>query len=208
MQKLHQLWGMEGITSVLEGSQVFRGGQKDTTNFIPAGYGAADGARFRSAFVEGTRDINPGFMLAAKRANALAIGRGMSLEEFLATDDAKRAVGLGAMFGKRGERSNTQAVVCEKSRFADPRRAARWVRDHDFRADKRTTTDSAFVFEQFPESNVDSGSLRNITLDEGVAARVGRVRPVEEEQQGRGLDGDDRSTESFDSWLARGAAKS
>lgn len=195
-------WGMEGITSVLEGSQVFRGGQKDTTNFIPDGQSSN---RIVSAFAPGGDDFDSRLLIAAKRANAEAIKSGMTLEEFLATDEASRATGLGAVFGKRGERSNTQSVVCNKSRFTDPRRAAKWVRDHDFRADKRSENDAAFVFEQFPESMIEPGSIRAIGLDDGVSARVCKVRQIETPAAGRSVDERSEANESFDSWLTREA---
>jgi hypothetical protein len=201
-------WGMEGITSVLEGSQVFRGGQKDTSNFIPEGYGG-DGAR--SALVAGSGDLDGRMLVSVKRANAsLGVGGAMSIEEFLATPVAQRAIGWGVLFAKKGERQNTQAVVCSKSRFSDSRRASRWVRDHDFRADKRKDLDDSFVFEQFAEAAAEPGSFRTIGMDDGVSAKVCRVKQVEQEGQdgGRSVDRTDGAHESFESWLGREAAHS
>ncbi len=201
-------WGMEGITSVLEGSQVFRGGQKDTSNFIPEGYGA-EGARLRSSMLSDGSDLDARTIVAVKRANAdLIRSAGMSFEDFFTSPAGQRAIGFGALFGKRGERSNTQSVLCAKSRFSDVKRAARWARDNDFRADKRKENDEHYIFEQFPEASAEPGSLRNISMDEGVSARICRVRTPESEEQGRVIDTDARSDESLEAWLARGAASS
>jgi hypothetical protein len=190
---------MEAMTSVLEGSQVFRGGQKDTSNFIPAGEGAK--ARYRSGLSDG--DVNPRDLILAKAANMLdriAEPFGLTVEQFLATDEARQAQARGQFFGRRGERSNTQAVSLSKSRFATPKSAARWVRDHDFRADKRKDDASAFVFEQFPESELESGSARTMPLEDGVSARIGAVK---EQGEGSRLDERERAHETTDQWLAR-----
>jgi hypothetical protein len=110
------------------------------------------------------------------------------------------------MFGKRGERSNTQAVLCAKSRFADPKRAARWVRDHDFRADRRKDSEGDFIFEQFPEAQAEAGTLRSIGMDEGVSARVCRVKQQESsDAPGRSACESDADRETFESWLSREA---
>lgn len=204
-------WGMEGITSVLEGSQVFRGGQKDTSNFIPDGAGSVDPARirYRSALVDGTDDLDARMIVVAKKLNLLdrcAEPFGLTVEEFLASDVAAKAIGFGALFGKRGERANTQAVVCAKTRFSTVSRAKRWVRDNDFRADRSKETDSGFVFEQFAESLGESGSFRGIALDEGVEARVCRVRQAEENPEGRSIDTKGDEPESVETWLARSRA--
>lgn len=170
-------WGMEGITSVLEGSQVFRGGQKDTTNFIPDGYGPDAKARYRSALVGEDRDFTAPLLLVAKRAN---IVEGVSFEEWFASEGGKRALGFGALFGKRGERANTQSLVCAKARFASRAGAAKWVRDHDWRADRANETDTDFVFAQFDEKDAEPNSFKTISLDEGVNAKTCRVRTPSE----------------------------
>lgn len=195
-------WGMEGITAVLEGSQVFRGGQKDTAQFIPDGYGPDPGAKYRSAFLPETGDFDGRSIVAVKRANAV---RADSVEAWLRSEAGARAMGFGALFGRRGERSNTQAVRCGKSRFGTATRAARWVRDHDFAADERAETDSEFVFAQFAESLGEPGSFRNITLDDAVVASVCRVRPPEEtaDAGGRSAEDDEETVEAF---LSRGGA--
>lgn len=203
-------WGMEGITAVLEGSQVFRGGQKDTAQFIPDGYGPEPGAKYRSGFVPETGDFDGRMIAAVKRVNWLPVveARGksaLSVEEFLGSGLGQRAVGFGAMFGRRGERSNTQAIRCGRSRFGTATRAARWVRDHDFAADERVETESDFVFAQFAESLGEPGSFRNITLDDAVVASVCRLRPPEENADagGRSAVGGEETVEAF---LSRGGA--
>jgi hypothetical protein len=198
-------WGMEGITSVLEGSQVFRGGQKDTSNFIPDGYGEA---KLRSAFVPGTDDLDGRLLRTVKLANGDCTPKTSrssyrSFEEFFRSQEGKRALGFGVLVGQRGERQNTQAVVCARTRFSDPKRAARWVRDHDFRADKRNDSDQSFTFEQFPEAAAESGTFRNIGIDDGVTARVCRIKQAESSELGRAVDSKTSSAESFESWLAR-----
>lgn len=193
-------YGMEAMTSVLEGSQVFRGGQKDTSNFIPAGEGAR--ARYRSGLIDG--DVDARELLIAKQSNLIdrvAEPFGLTVEEFLATDDAQRAIDRGQFFGKRGERNNTQALLLSKSRFATPRAAARWVRDHDFRADKRKDAAGEFIFEQFAESDLESGSARSMPLEEGVSARIGAIKE-QGDPSGR-LDGRLSGDETVEQWLAR-----
>lgn len=196
-------WGMEAITSVLEGSQVFRGGQKDTSQFVPEG--AGESRYRRSALLEGTGDIDARLLLAAKRANLLdrlAEPFGLSVEEFLKTDEAANGLARGWFFGKRGERANTQALQLSKARFGTATRAARWVRDHDFRADKRKDSAGEFVFEQFAETVAEPNSLRQLPLEEGVTARVCTPKK-EDDEDGRALDGGGARGESVEQWLER-----
>lgn len=195
-------WGMEAITSVLEGSQVFRGGQKDTSQFIPEGASA----KFRVSALHDQGDIDARMLVAAKRANLLdrlAEPFGLTVEQFLATDEAANGIARGWFFGKRGERANTQALRLVKTRFGTPARAARWVRDHDFRADIPKHTDGEFVFEQFSADVAEPGSFRPISLEEGVSATVCTPKK-EDDEAGRAIDTGERQDESVEQFLARG----
>lgn len=173
-----------GLTAALEVSHVFRGGQKDTSTFVPdtvAGEPTAPELSMSAmrAFVPGTRDIDPAALILAKRHNgALASGRlkaGQTLEDWLAGDEGSKAVGMGALFfGKQGERANTQAIQMRPERFSSRAAAARWVRDHDFRADRVRETNGVMSFEQQPEARFESRGWRTIRLDSGIEARVGK----------------------------------
>ena len=165
-----------GITNVLEDSFVFRGGQKGTSTFIPEGAGeraetlaAVAGAASRlSRMVSG--DVAWDSLSQLKRDGASDL-RTMPNHVRAAVANWSRAAGWGLMCAEPGERGNTQAVVCERSRFETPQAAARWVREHDFRADRRTTSAKSFIFRQFDEAVGEKGSFFDEPMDEGVSAR-------------------------------------
>lgn len=142
-----------GITNVLEGSMVFRGGQKGTSTFIPAGHGVAG---------EASRSADDGDMwwreIAPMKRDA-------------------RAAGLGLMFAQPGERGNTQALVFPRSRFADLATAKRWARENDFRADHSAVNEADIVLEQFKAP--DGAEFDDIRIEDGIRARVVNVTSAE-----------------------------
>ncbi len=72
--------------------------------------------------------------------------------------------------------TRVQTVLLTKERFPTRARAAKWVRDHDFRADKIDETDNGFRFRQFPPTQCRERSFRTIRLDNGVSAVICRPR--------------------------------
>ena len=131
-------YGFSGITAVLEGSLVFAGGQKDTSTFVPSGEAAsraADAAGF----------ISWDHMGDYCRARDLALGR-------------------APQSGSR-QRSRIVTIACERKRFDTRGEAARWVRDHDFRADRAVEQADSFQFIQRKGAPGES-----IRLDDGVTA--------------------------------------
>lgn len=182
-----------GITAALEVSHVFRGGQKDTSTFNPdvgAGTATASAPELSlamRAFVPGTRDIDPASLITAKRHNGALLSQHLfgkqTLEDWLVSGAGERAVGMGALFfGKQGERGNTQAIHVEADRFSSRAAAARWVRDHDFRADRVKQANGITTFEQQPATRFDSNGWRTIRLDKGIEARVGKPASPSQEQ--------------------------
>lgn len=201
-----------GITAALEVSHVFRGGQKDTSTFAPedAGRGLSSAPELSAAmraFVPGTRDIDPASLMIAKRHNGALLSRHLSpgdtLEHWLASAEGERAVGMGALFfGVQGERQNTQAITVRADRFSSRYAAAKWVREHDFRADRMKESGGMLTFEQMPEKQFESKGWSSIRLDTGIEARVGKPLQAGHESGERTI------TEGFDplaSWLSAGS---
>jgi hypothetical protein len=179
-----------GITNVLEGSMVFRGGQKDTSTFIPEGAddvpAAVAGAASRlMRSVSGDVLWNEIPTLKVEGARDLSV---MPSRIRAAIAQYSRATGFGLMCATPGERANTQAVLCGRERFATPQAAARFVRQHDFRADRRRTTAKNYVFEQFGEGVAEKGTFEDLGIDEGVVARICKRAPKAESADGRGRD--------------------
>jgi len=156
----------------------------------------------RSALIPGTRDLSWDMIMQAKVENSLDRfvvrhhRRGM---DWISRAMMERAVGLGVLFGQPGERGNTQAVVCERSRFESRKDAAKWVRDHDFRADSVVEEQSSFKFEQFPERLAEPDSFKRVKLDDGVDANTCKRAARERQDDDRSLDlsGSEDSVESF-----------
>jgi len=202
-----------GITAALEVSHVFRGGQKDTSTFVPdasadSGADPVSAAAMR-AFVPGTRDVDPAQLIIAKRHNGSLL-RGklhedMTLERWLAGDEGQRAVGMGAyFFGMPGERGNTQSVRVNADRFTSKAAAQRWVRDHDFRADKVAERDGVYSFTQQNEARFSSDGWRSIRLDNGIEARVGK--PAAPQTVSGAASARTNGTVSLEDWLAGSSA--
>lgn len=171
-----------GITAAMEVSHVYRGGQKDTSTFVPSDPGAdgagapASGALMRSC-PPGSLDIDPAMLIEAKRVNGALI-RG-SLDEWLASERGQRAVDLfGFSFGQAGQRANVQRIDVQEGRFTGPAQAKRWARDHDFRVDRMKAGVMGVSFEQQNVRHFDPEGWREIVLDRGVTAVVGK-RPGE-----------------------------
>jgi hypothetical protein len=173
-----------GITAANEVSHVYRGGQKDTSTFVPSDPGAdgavtpAAGALMR-ACPPGSLDIDPAMLIAAKRANGewfRSNGTG-TLDEWLASERGQRATGfLGLSFGQAGLRANVQRIEVQQGRFTGPAQAKRWARDHDFRVDRMKVTALGLAFEQQNMRHFESDGWREVALDRGVTAVVG-TRP-------------------------------
>jgi hypothetical protein len=171
-----------GITAAMEVSHVYRGGQKDTSTFVPSDPGAdgavtpVAGALMRSC-PPGSLDVDPAMLIAAKRYNGALVG---SLDEWLASERGQRAVDLfGFSFGQAGQRANVQRIEVQQGRFTGPAQAKRWARDHDFRVDRMKPTQGGLAFEQQNVRHFDSDEgWKEIVLDRGITAVVGK-RPGE-----------------------------
>lgn len=174
-----------GITGMLEGSHVYRGGQKETTTYIPEGSRSNEMAavasavnRFMSAM---SGEMEWDAIGAMKREFLVQIDR-MPMSIRAAAESYRRAVGFGTLCAEPGERSNTQAVACSRERFTTIEQAKRWARDHDFRVDRRTASDDAWIFEQVKSAQFEKGSLREHTFDKGVMGKIGKPRARQEER--------------------------
>ena len=204
-----------GITSMLEDSFVFRGGQKDTTTFVPEGaapepVGTASAERFMNATAVASAvnrfmsamsgDMSWDRIASVKREFLIEIDR-MPRGIRLAAEQYRRAIGIGTMCAEPGDRRNTQSLRLARSSFKSSAAARRWARDHDFRADRMTTTSSSFLFEQQREDLFEADAFRMRNVDEGVKARVGTFKPKENESERSRAD-DGWKSRSVDHWLA------
>lgn len=138
------------VTSVLEASLVFAGGQKGTSMFEPGNQ--------------------------AQRTDGMSlVGKGlqMTLEEFMGgydlpspwVGDLKRGFVNQVpemVEATRQLRGEVQMVKCSRERFEDRAAAARWVRDHEFRADQFAEIGDAFCFRQYELEKDASTSMRDI----------------------------------------------
>jgi len=155
-----------GITSVLEGSLVYAGGQKDTSTFNP------ERADFREPGERLLRSMSIDEFLGQRQIDYRTIpgAKGFSLqaEEY-------------AVSRKRQLRTSIAAVECHKERFDDRASAARWTRGHDFRADKFTETVDAYRFTQFNPKGDEP--RREVKLDDSVRAVVIDQKPVQRSEE-------------------------
>lgn len=169
-----------GLTRVAEDSFVHQGGQKGTSHFIPDGGERSETmAAVASAvnrFMEAlSGDVRWDAIADMKREFLIDMPR-MPREVRVAAESYRRAMGMGTLCAEPGARANTQAIACTKAQFPTVADAARWVREHDFRADRRRTTTDHFVFDQFPQERVEKDTLEERKLDPGVSARIGALK--------------------------------
>jgi len=164
-----------GITSVQEGSLVYSGGQKDTSTFNPERMDWREpGERvLRSMSLDawlGQRVIEsrhiPGVKVASLMSEEYEIARTRQL------------------------RSSVAMVDCHKDRFDDRNSAARWVRGHDFRADKFVEQMDSFRFVQFNAAGGEKA--REVKLDDSVTAQVIEAKPPQ-----RSAESGERSLEAM-----------
>jgi hypothetical protein len=173
-------FGFSNITNMLEGSFVFRGGQKDTITFIPDGGAATDQAASiagaASRFVDALSGDVDWRGLADVKRNLAAARVALNHRRDLSALGRRylRAAGFGLMCAKPGDRQNVQSLRLSADRF-DPQAAKRWVRDHDFRAAQMSEKGRDTVFTQFPVGK--RKEARTVELDQGVVARI--VEPEE-----------------------------
>jgi hypothetical protein len=159
---------MSGIVDVLEGSMVFRGGQKGTHLFNP-------GQRALAAVEE----QYPNIVTAAS---------------LLQDKYEKRAGGMFGPMPKPGLRSSVQSVIASRLRFDTPAEASSWVRSHSFRADTPSNDGEGYRFEQFALK--DDQELRRIKLEDGIFALVAKSSKKDTERVMPEGDAQSRSEES------------
>ncbi len=73
------------------------------------------------------------------------------------------------------ETTTIQTLIFSKERF-DRAQATQWAKDHDRRADKIDETENSFRLRQREPGEFKDGSLRTITLTDGVKAVIGRLK--------------------------------
>lgn len=166
-----------GITAVLEGSFVFAGGQKDTSTFVPGERGrpvvSADGLRWSE-------------MAPYKRALA-DYARGAHLNRYARPLGADESRSVDAILrAEPGMRSTLFAIECSKERFADADDAKRWVRDHDFRADRMEESDVGLRFVQFNAAPSGDMVVKTVRVDDGVHGLY--LKPKSKRDEGRSVE--------------------
>ena len=79
---------------------------------------------------------------------------------------------------KQAKRPSTtvQTIICSKARFKSRAAAAKWVRDHGFHTTKVDETSTSYRFRQREPGAFTKGSLRTITLTNGVKAVIGKLK--------------------------------
>lgn len=193
------------MTAGLEVSHVFRGGQKDTSTFVPQEPGANGEApaslatgRFMRSCPPGSRDMDPALLIEAKLVNGVLLGEA-SVEEWLASSDGQRAVDMfGFSFGQQGMRADVHAVRVDTNRFTSIGGARRWARDHDFRVDRHRVSGGDIVFEQQDAASFQTDGWREVALDRGVRAVIGK----RDRNKDRGRKAEDSNADSLDAWLS------
>lgn len=65
-----------------------------------------------------------------------------------------------------------QTVIVSKEKYPERADASKWVRDHDFRADKVDETEESYRYRQFDPGECTEGSERTIELTDGVKAVI------------------------------------
>ena len=166
-------YGFGGVTAVLEGSLVYQGGQKGTSLYNPSGESTVgDAPAAKKRLGDGTRlsDLfaQPGGALheyRLRQRDRLIGFEPISVQELL---DVKRGLARAMMFGTPGVRGAITKIACARSRFEEPADAKRWVREHDFRADKSEDSDTEFNYVQ--STPAAEAKIGNVRLDEGVVA--------------------------------------
>lgn len=158
------LYDMDGVNAVYEGSSVFAGGQKDTSYFVP------DGARSRTVAPGSYTRDEISAMLAGETDDLLIESELKQLKRDLAS------VGLRDRERDEPRRGQVQAVTCSRERFESVSEAKQWCRENDFRVDKGASNDEAFEYHQVDADRFEDGSFKNITLTQGVRAKVGRKK--------------------------------
>lgn len=169
-----------GITNVLEGSMVFRGGQKDTTTFVPEGGDgtAAAVAGAASRLMRAVGGDVPWDAIPDLKRNGARDMEALPNRVRAAIAQHARAQGWGLMCAEPGERSNTQALVFSGSH--DVATAKRWARENDFRGDRVSSGGgSDLIATQFAESLAEPDSFELIKLEDDVRARICKKKAKE-----------------------------
>jgi hypothetical protein len=155
-----------GITKVLEGSLVFAGGQKDTSTFNPEDGVPRQKSRMTVAEFCSPRNLDGRLIRAIKTelVRDLTIERGGERDPHL-----------------RDLRTKIQTVVCMKEIFRDSQSAKRWVRDHEFAADRMEGdpilgTEDSYRFRQFDHAGTDFDVIPASKKDPGVKFVVVKKR--------------------------------
>lgn len=132
-------FSFSGITGVMEGSLVYSGGQKSTTTFVPVGERSAPDA---------------GVLWSRIAENKVSGSKPSSVDDILRAN------------GDTPIRRSLFAVQCGSNRF-NRAQAARWVREHGFRADKVEEIRNGWSFAQndVPRSGF---TVKQVRLDEEV----------------------------------------
>ena len=77
-------------------------------------------------------------------------------------------------FTLKQEATEVQTVILSKETFETLKEATKWVRDHDFKADKVDETENSWRFRQFAPGLCQENSFRTIDITDGVNAVICR----------------------------------
>jgi len=202
-----------GITAAMEVSHVYRGGQKDTSTFVPTTEGGGEGApgvdgapalaagRLMRSCPPGTLDVDPAMLIEAKRRNG-AMLHVDDVETWLRSERAMDFMGFS--FGQPGQRGNVQRLSIDQSRFNSVAAAKRWARGHDFRVDRQRTEGMSLAFEQQDASQFLPDGWREIQLDRGVHAVVGKRDQNARERKAR--EATNTNDDALELWLREAAS--
>lgn len=97
-------------------------------------------------------------------------------------EKAEELTQVKAWIEKQRETTEVQTIICSKDKFDSSEAAAKWCKEHDFRADKMDETEDSFRFRQFEPSKCQEDSFRTIDITEGVKAVICRPKKSMESQ--------------------------
>ncbi len=117
------------------------------------------------------------FLANAFEANGVSEKTVTKMREALAIllDVLKTQAKLGKKeFVLKQEATEVQTLILDKKTFETLKEATKWVRDHDFKAEKVDETENSWRFRQFAPGLCQENSFRTIDITDGVNAVICR----------------------------------
>lgn len=162
------LYEMDDISTVYEGSNVFAGGQKETSYFVPDGARASLDARGEVLRWDQLPELKRVTLLGHRGDHLLRPG---AYSRSGIDEEIARAAGRD-----EPRRRSVQVVHALKDRFESAGEARQWCRENDFKSGTIEEGDDAYRFQQHAPASFEDGSLKSVVLTKGVKAMVGKLK--------------------------------